>query len=346
VTLQTINPLRDGRWEKLVAEHPSASVFHLGAWLEALARTYGYEPMVLTSARDEQPLCNGIVLCRVASWITGTRLVSLPFSDHCDPLLNDGDELPAFVDWLVAECDRQKWKYIELRPRADHEKAVRRLSCRASFCFHTLDLTQPLAYIFDHLHRDSIQRRILRAEKSQMSYERGRSEQLLGDFYRLLVITRKRHYALPQPRAWFTNLIQCMGDRARVMIARHDGIPVAGMLTLQHRSSVVYKYGCSDERFHFLGAMPWLFWKLIEESKATGATEIDFGRSDLENEGLIAFKDRFGTMRRSLSYFRYPHTDLAKSRIGRHLPSIRRVSSILPGPVLAAAGGLLYKHMG
>lgn len=46
--------------------------------------------------------------------------------------------------------------------------------------------------------------------------------------------------------------------------------------------------------------MPFLFWRLIEESKASGVERIDFGRSDLANTSLIAFKDKFGTTRKSL----------------------------------------------
>ncbi len=88
-----------------------------------------------------------------------------------------------------------------------------------------------------------------------------------------------------------------MGRKVQIRLARKNGTPIATMLTLEHRSSVVYKYGCSDEKFHHLDGMPFLFWRLIEETKASGAEKIDFGRSDLDNEGLITFKDRLGTRR-------------------------------------------------
>jgi len=71
---------------RLAESPPRASVFHSRGWLEALKRTYGYEPIVLTTTPDG-PLSNGLVLCRVKTWLS-RRLVSLPFSDHCDPLLN------------------------------------------------------------------------------------------------------------------------------------------------------------------------------------------------------------------------------------------------------------------
>jgi CelD/BcsL family acetyltransferase involved in cellulose biosynthesis len=339
-----LNPLVDPRWDGLVARHPRASVFHSRGWLEALARTYGYEPLALTTASAGGSLNNGVVLCRVSSWITGTRLVSLPFADHCEPLLNDLSEYKELLTWLRAECDRQRWKYVELRPRAQSLGNI--LQPGRSYCFHELDLRPSLDQIFQALHKDSIQRRIRRAERAKLSYEIGRSEWLLGDFYRLLLITRRRHQLLPQPRAWFKNLVACMGDKIQIRVARANGTPVAGMITLRHGSSVVYKYGCSDEKFHNLGGMPFLFWRLIEESKVSGAKEIDFGRSDLDKPGLIKFKDRFGTRKSSLTYYRYPGEERPATKAYRDSLAIRRFFASLPDAVCCTAGRLLYRHMG
>src|SRR4051812_78616 len=83
-----LQPLEDQRWADLVDRHPHSSVFHSVAWLEALHRTYGYELVAYTTSSAGEPLKNGLVFCRVASWITSRRLVSLPFSDHCEPLVH------------------------------------------------------------------------------------------------------------------------------------------------------------------------------------------------------------------------------------------------------------------
>ena len=74
-----IDPLKDERWVRFVEEHPDASVFHTPAWLTALERTYGYEPVVFTTSPPDAELKNAIVFCRIESWLTGHRIVSLPF---------------------------------------------------------------------------------------------------------------------------------------------------------------------------------------------------------------------------------------------------------------------------
>jgi len=154
-----------------------------------LASTYGYQPIVLTSAPAGKQLTDGIVFCEVKSWITGIRLVSLPFADHCEPLLNEIGDSFELTEWMRAECRRHHWKYIELRPLSWGARSNGPLVASQSFWFHTLNLAPSLEQIFGDLHKDSIQRRIRRAEREQLSYETGCSEPVLNDFYRLIVIT-------------------------------------------------------------------------------------------------------------------------------------------------------------
>jgi hypothetical protein len=345
--MYTIDPLTDSRWDDLAGRHPRASSFHQRGWIEALKLTYGYEPFALTSTPSGKPLLeDGLLLCRVASWITGTRAVSLPFADHCDPLLNAADEIPKFANWLRTECDRQRWKYFELRPRSWDERVCNPLSRSRSYCLHTLDLTRPLEEIFQSLHKDSLQRRIQRAERERLGYEAGRSERLLDEFYGLLLKTRKRHHLPPQPRAWFQNLSDRFEGKVEIRVARKGDIPIAALLTLSHRSSVIYKYGGSDENFHRFGAMPFLFWRLIDECQGRGVEEIDLGRSDLGQEGLITFKDRFGAKRSTLTYFRYPAVERPDAEAGWRTRVLGKAASLLPNAILPMAGKVLYKHVG
>jgi CelD/BcsL family acetyltransferase involved in cellulose biosynthesis len=344
--LNIIDPLTDTRWDDLVARHPRASAFHRRGWLEALKQTYGYEPFVLTSAAPGEPLSDGIVACRIKSWLTGTRIVSLPFADHCDPLYGNVATRQPLFDRLVEECTRQHCKYLEVRPLEESGNPGNEFQSTESFYFHELDLRPGLEQLFKSLSKDSIQRKIRRAEKEQLSYEVGSSEEFITTFYNLLLITRRRHHLPPQPINWFRNLAKHMGDALHIRVARKNGAPVATLLTLRHGSNIIYKYGCSDGAFHQLGGMPFLFWKLIEEGKATGAECLDFGRSEMDNEGLVTFKDKFGTTKRTLTYYRYPQTKKQAAHSWGDSGLAKRMFSILPDGVLSAAGKILYRHIG
>jgi CelD/BcsL family acetyltransferase involved in cellulose biosynthesis len=346
---EIINPLADNRWDELVARHSRASVFHQRGWLEALQRTYNYQPQVVTNAGAGAHLSGGLALCRVSSWITGARLVSVPFADHCEPLWSETDDpgiIGALTMWLRKECDRQRFRYVELRTNSWNDGADHTFKKERSYYLHNLDLIPSLGKIFERCHRDCIQRRIRHAERQRLLYETGNNQRLLEEFYDLLTMTRRRHRLVPQPRAWFRNLLECMGDRVQIRLVRKEGIAIAAILTLTYRSSVVYKYGCSDARYHTFGAMPFLFWRLIEESKEAGAEEIDFGRTDLDNRGLMVFKDRFGTKKSLQTYLCYRPAGRINGVGSWSFQLARQMVTVLPNVLLPLAGKIMYRHVG
>jgi hypothetical protein len=137
-----------------------------------------------------------------------------------------------------------------------------------------------------------------------------------------------------------------MGGNVEIRVARKNGEPIAAILTLRHPSCSVYKYGCSDAKLHKLGGMPFLFWRLIEESKALGVRKIDFGRSDLDQEGLIIFKDRLGTKKKLLTYFRYTNATGRRELAPWKSRWLRKLFCSLPDVLMSVAGRSLYKHVG
>ncbi len=289
---------------------------------------------------------NAMPFCRVSSWLSGHRLVSLPFSDHCTPLVESSDEMIHLLTHLQEKLSSEKWSYIEIRLAEPMSNGFTAFAKSQVFCLHKLDLRPGLDDIFRKFHKDCVQRKIHRACREQLTCEEGRSDSLVDRFYDLLVMTRRRHGVPAQPVAWFRNLMVCMGEKAKIRLASKDGRPIASILTLRHKRVLVYKYGCSDRKFSNLGATHLLFWKAIEEAKREQLSEFDLGRSDGDNPGLLAFKDRWGATRRELTYLRYPLTRSRRTSEARQVLLSKYVWSHAPSGVLAAAGRALYKHMG
>ena len=257
-------------WPELVGQHTSASVFHTRGWLRALQKTYGYEPIAFTLSAPSEALKSALVFCIVRSWLTGNRLVSLPFSDHCEPLLEHPEQFRTLSDFVKRVRSQERWKYVELRSADSLLNFDRNLSKITTYCLHRLDLRPSLDLLFKAFHKDCIQRKIARAGRERLSYEAGRSDSLLHQLYGLLQLTRSRHRLPPQPIEWFRNIVACMGEDACIRIASKAGQPVAGILTLRHRKSMVYKYGGSDTRFSNLGGTAMLFWQAIKDAKQGG----------------------------------------------------------------------------
>jgi CelD/BcsL family acetyltransferase involved in cellulose biosynthesis len=340
LTLNEIDPLLDARWVDLIERCGRSSVFHTRAWLEALRRTYGYTPAVFTDAAPGEPLRNALLFCYVDSWLTGRRLVALPFSDHCEPLLDTPNALSAFLESLKARVGRN-CRYIELRP-LEAPVDVDGFATSSVYCVHSIDLRPGLAAIFDGFHKNHTRRVIRRANRSGQTVEVGRSGALLEEFYSLHVMTRRRLGIPVQPFRWLQNLADGFGDQLGIYMARHEGQPAAAILTIRHKKTLVFKYGCLNTAHKRDGGTPPLFWKAIEDAKEQGLTLFDLGRSDMSHEGLLAFKDHLGGQRTTVTYYQYP------SRSHRRWVSSlgKAIFALAPAAVQMRLSSRLYKHFG
>jgi hypothetical protein len=343
--LFTLDPLTDPRWSRFILSHPAASISHTTGWLRALQRTHDYRPVVLTTSSPQDELRSGVVFCLIQSWLSGRRIVSLPFSDHCEPLANGPEELDALIEGLIAEFHRQGCKRVEVRPVGALSEGHGLESSQEYVC-HKLDLRDGRERIFRRLHKNCVQRKIRRAEREGLTCKDGRSAELLGQFYRLLVISRRRQQLPPQPLAWFRNLIDCLGDHVNISVASKGDQPIAAIVTLRFKDVLTYKYGCSDHRFHRFGGMQLLLWKAIEQAISAGLREFDMGRSDLDSPGLITFKDRWAAARSRLVYWASPAQSTARSHSIWKLNAAKKIFSHTPTTCLTLVGSSLYKHIG
>jgi hypothetical protein len=285
-----------------------------------------------------------VAFCRINSWLTGHRLVSLPFSDHCEPLIDSPEALVAFLESLKSLVGR-RCRYIELRPLGT-ALAVEGFVTSSVFWLHSIDLRPELPEIFGRFHKNHAQRAIRKAERSSLTLEVGRSDALLADFFTLHTMARSRHQAPVQPFRWFRNLAECFGRQLTIYMARQDARPAAAILTVVHKKSLVFKYGGSNRAYNRYGGTPHLFWQAIQDAKAQGLTDFDLGRSDLDNEGLLAFKDHLGARRTALTYYRYGVRP-AESGSRQWVPTIAKaLYERAPQSIQTRLGGRLYRHFG
>lgn len=341
-----IDPATDERWDGFIQSHPQASVFHSAGWLEALRRTYGFRSLAVTTSSPGSALTSGIPFCEVNSFLGKPRLVSVPFSDHCQPLVQDQEELMQLLRYLQLKREEKRWQCVELRPADTGAVAGAEFKQSQSFWLHRLNLRCSLNDLFHQFHNDCVQRKIRRADRERLRYEEGTSESLLERFYRLLLMTRRRHGIPTQPIKWFRNLIACLGTKVNIALASKDEHPIASILTLRHKSTIVYKYGCSDRKFNVLGGMQFLLWQTIQKAVEDQLWELDLGRSDKDNPGLAVFKDRWGAAQSELTYLRCGQNSLRPfAKIGQTSIS-KYLWAHAPDSMLSAAGRALYRHLG
>jgi lipid II:glycine glycyltransferase (peptidoglycan interpeptide bridge formation enzyme) len=282
-------------------------------------------------------------LMEVDSWLTGRRGIALPFTDDCEPLCPDGEEFQKLFAGAVEFGKSRNWKYLELR---GGRELLGEVPASLSFYGHGLDLTAGADKLFSQLE-SSVRRAIRKAEKSGVTVEILKNVEAVRIFYALQCQTRKKHGLPPQPFKFFLNihrhiLSQNMG---MIVLARHQGRPVAASVYFNFDDRAIYKFGASDEKFQELRGANLVMWAAIKEFVRRGAKHLDLGRTSIANEGLRKFKLGWGATEHKIEYVKF---DLKKNEFvadadetsGWHT----RVFRIMPVFLARAVGAALYKH--
>lgn len=335
----------DPRWRTFLDGRPDAHPFHHPGWSRTMADAYGYRPLVLAMEDTSTELLGAVPAMEVRlPWQRRPRWVSLPFTDHCAPLLGPGVEAARFRAEL--EAARLAAGGREAEVRTDLGDAAWRTPTSA--VIHHLPLDPDPDAVLARTHRSQVQRNIKKAEREGVEVRRAAvSTDLTQVFFDLHVGTRQRQGVPVQPRRFFRALWDHViaPGHGFVLLAHVGATPVAGAVFLSWNGTLVYKYGASDP--HHLSARPnhAIFREAITWGCTHGCRSLDFGRTDVANEGLRSFKSAWGGVESPLVYSRVGGA-VASGGAARWSPMLQPVLRRLPPSVTRALGQALYKYAG
>ena len=339
-----VDPISDPSWDRLVLSHPDSNIFHRAAWARVLSKTYGHRPVYLQFYRERQ-LIALVPFMEVTSQLVGSRGVSVPFSDFCEPLVFRGLGRQALIAKMFEIGCERSWRYFQMRggKKTLPESAI----SGERYYGHKLDLTVGLDQLFGQF-RDPVRRAVRKAEKGGLIVEVSNARKALLDFYRLHVRTRRRHGLPPQPLPFFLHIEEeIMRDNLGfVVLVKKRTTPVAAAVFFHSGKTALFKFGASDERNHDLRANNLVMWEGIKQLFERRLQTLHFGRTSIGQDGLRRFKLSWGTQEEPIEYFKFAlRTQMWEAdhpnRWGLHTELFRR----LPLMVNRMAGGLIYSHL-
>ena len=339
-----INPQTDPRWLPFVLAHEAATIFHHPNWIRVLESTYNFRSVCLACVRNED-IVGILPLLEVRSWLTGRRAVCLPYSDVCALLSQDAEVENQFVSYCSHLIRQNQWKHIEIRGAVTHPSLV----ASSRFKTHTAELNADSEKVFQRLKKSQVQRNINKSSRSGVTVERRPDLAAMKEFIRLNVLTRKKHGMPPQPDKFFLNFHETLilKNNGFVGVAIYEDKIIAASVFLHFKNSVFYKYGASDEAFLKHRPNHLIMWDAVKWGCENGYRFFNFGRTDLDNEGLIDYKRGWGTIESDLVYYRMSGKGHASQEetngiVERMKPIMKR----LPTPALKTLGKFLYGHVG
>ena len=333
------------QWDEFVEQHPFGSIYHHSAWQDVIKKTYGYQPLYHLLLDESSNLQAAISSAFVKSRLTGNRIISYPFSDTCDPLVRNSEDLNTLVDALEYTRSEINARSVELR-FARASTFIAPWNGGVEYYDHKLSIDRDPEALFRSLHKTCIQRAIKKAEKQDLEIITGETEKDLKAFYRLQLITRKKHGIPIQPFRFFRNLWNALHPSAKLtlLLARYREKVIAGIIVLSFKDTSYYKFGASDHTFHDLRANQLLLWKAIRSAQHRHNRTFLLGRSNSTDQGLIKYKTRWDTQRIPLLYFRIPTSRLPKRNYNTLRP-LKKIISYMPKFLIRAAGELFYSHL-
>jgi CelD/BcsL family acetyltransferase involved in cellulose biosynthesis len=344
MTAERLDPLTDARWARLVDAAPDADVFAHPAWLSLLAQRYRYAMTAIGVLGDDGELVQGLPVAHVTSRLTGRRLVALPFSDVCAPVRREASPTAdaALARGLV-ELRRSTGLDVEVRERLLDLPGAHVVP---RFLVHRLALEPDADAVLARTSKSQIRRGIKKAEREGVTTRVGTDRASLDAFYALHLRTRRRQGVPIQPHSFIRGFEQLFGaGLGHVRLAEHEGRTISAAVFLTHGSTVVYKYGASDERFLGLRPNNLLFADAIRRACAEGYRTLDFGRTDTENTGLAAFKRSWGAEESELAYT-YLAEDAPREGAGLAHKMLAEVIRRGPERTGQVIGTALYRHVG
>ena len=344
ITVECVDPTNDPRWLALLHQS-SAGLFHSPPWLRALSEAYGFTVRAYCATDAAGEPVGGLAFCEIADAL-GRRLVSVPFSDVCDPLVSSPEAWNALFARLQAQGAPIHLRCLDQGTAWADERLV--VTKRARW--HTVSLRAAPEALWDRLV-GSTQRAIRRAEREGVVVRPLEGAAGLREFLALHVTLRKQKYRLlAQPPAFFEAVARHFDEAAGwfPLGAFLGERLVAATIYLRWGDTLYYKFNASALDALHLRPNGLLVWAGMTLARALGCHALDLGPSDDDQPGLIRFKRQFGAEERELRFLRYAppgRGDERAAEVRHRLGGLtaRLTRPDVPDEVAARAGALLYR---
>ena len=298
-------------------------------------------------AEDGGRVVGALPLMEVRSWLTGRRAVCVPFSDTCGPIARDDAAHRSLIECGEALAKERGWRYLEIR----NSVIPAGFAPSARYKLHVTRLVRDPEAVLKTFNQHS-RRKLRKAETSRVRVTHRVDDDALCAFIRLNALTRRKHGVLPQPDSLFRNIQKGLLEPGLgflgVATLDNENEIVAANLFLHWNGTVVYKYGASGERASAVAANYAVMWDAIRWGCEHGYSRFDFGRSDLDGEGLLQFKRGWGSEEIDLVYAR--RSSIAPRPESGNEPGfqdrLKPVISKMPLSLLKIIGGRAYPHVG
>jgi lipid II:glycine glycyltransferase (peptidoglycan interpeptide bridge formation enzyme) len=349
--IKLIDPFIDARWDSFVQSHPFGTIYQHSSWMKVLALTYQHTKPLCFAIEDKEGNIRGAIPSFIVkSKLTGTRIVSLPFTSYCDPLVDNKKDLVKLLDPIVKETENISASYYELRTFWNQDLIEDdRFKQHNYHKIHILDVQDGFEQVKRSFPKDIV-KSMNKAMRCGLTLKQGSTEHDLKEFYFMHALMRRRLGFPIQPYQFFKNMWDILYPQGylELLLATWNKSIIAGIILFKFKGIVTYEFGSPLQKYLDKKPNHFLLWSAIEKACSEGYHYFDFGKSPPDHKGLLDFKKRWGAKMYDLPYFYYPQVKGMMSLEQDSLKHkfLRSMGKYVPLPLAKIIGRFAYHHLG
>ena len=281
----------EAAWIEAFVAEAGGSVFHRPAWLTAIERGTGQRATGLVLERGGT-IAGWLPLSVVRSPLFGHMLASSGFAVE-GGVLGEGAAILCRAAQELAL--RKSCTAVELRggdAPADWES---RTDSHCGFVANLAKDDEAQLLAIPRKQRAEVRKGL----KADLDVTVGRDEVDQAAHYAVYAESVRNLGTPVFPRSLFDAVLDALD--ADILTVRHDGRPVASVLSLYHGDAVLPYWGGGTWDARALRANDRMYYELMLHARRRGCTQFDFGRSKT-GSGPAAFKKNWGFEPEPLAY--------------------------------------------
>jgi FemAB-related protein (PEP-CTERM system-associated) len=287
-----------GRIDEYIMQHGDSSPFHLTAWLKAVEAGTGQHAACLLAETVNGSIEGMLPVHAVGSPLFGRALVSSGFAVGGGILANSQGVAERLADaaWEMAKA--QKCGTVELRGGAlPHGLWIIKGNAHANFARPLTNEDEAELLAIPRKQRAEVRKGL----DKNLVVETGKGQRDLDWHYRVYSESVRNLGTPVFPKALMAEVLRHFGEDADILTVLSEGKPVASVLSLYHKGSVMPYWGGGVFEARALRANDVMYYALMNHARRRGCVAFDFGRSKV-GSGAFNFKKNWGFEPQPLSY--------------------------------------------
>jgi hypothetical protein len=348
---------QEPEWDVFVSQHPLGSLYHTTEWKAVIEQGFPHirgRFLVLREAPSDQ-IRAGLPIYRVSSWLLGSRQVSVPFATVCDPLVTAPEQWSLLAPELQAERVRTRSNKLVIRAALSHSPVPEVFSRQSNFRHHGLALDFDFDAVSRSFDKSSVRQKAEKARRAGIVIEEHSDGAGMRISDSLLAMTRRRLCLPPMPSRFFASMRRNLRpEHLKIFLAFASNKPIACHVVLIFRDTWISEYSANADGA-MSGVNQLLYFETIRHACAAGARQFSFGRTSETNEGLLAYKRRWGTVEEKLTDYTFradgrieeaPEDEAPSPEESRMYVLCKRAIAKAPAPICRMIGDFCYRHLG